>query len=170
MNLKHANALFALLLALCAGPLWALPGDKQKPVELEADQVEIDEHQGISVYRGHVVLVQGSIHMQADVMTVHTAAGRLAKVTLEGEPATYRWQPQAGKPEVQAEGARIVYDAGGDEVVMTGNAKLRQSGNTFASERIVYDAAHDKVKAGGRQGQDGKKERVKIIFQPGTAQ
>ena len=51
-----------------------------------------------------------------------------------------------------------------NEVVLTNNAKLTESGNTFASDRIVFYTDKEIVSAGSSSGND----RVNITVFPET--
>ena len=150
----------------------ALPDDQDQAVDLEADAADIDEKRGVSVYRGNVLYTQGSIRMSAATMTIHAPGGDLSKVVLEGGPARYSWQPSKGASRVKAKGKTIEYNIAKDQVVVLGDGEVVQGGDTFRSDRIVYDMNGDRVKAGGAVKAGGKKKgeksrsRVKMTFQP----
>ena len=59
----------AFLLALCAGllaaPAHAEKADRDKPINLEADTVTLDDIRKISVYEGNVILSQGTLMLRA---------------------------------------------------------------------------------------------------------
>ena len=170
-RLDRLSGLLGLLLFIPTAVL-ALPDDQEQPVDLEADAADIDERRGVSVYRGNVHYTQGSIKMSSGVMTIHAPEGDLSKVVLEGGPARYSWLPSKGKSRVKARGETIEYLANKEQVVVIGDAEVVQGGDTFRSDRIVYDMKRDRVKAGGAVKAKGAKKgdkprsRVKITFQP----
>jgi lipopolysaccharide export system protein LptA len=148
-----------------ASPAWALSGDRDQPIELEADSARIDERTGVSVYTGNVRLTQGSRRLDADRLTVErTAEGD--RLIAEGKPATFSQQPDDKPEPFEGRALNIDYHTGEDRVILTGEAEVWQGGNRFASERIVYDAASDTVRGGQASpgGQPG--ERVRITIQP----
>lgn len=163
-----AAPLLAALLAaalLMAGPLaLALESDRQQPIELAADSVDIDEGKGISVYKGDVDLRQGSIHLRADVVTVHQRDGKTSKIVAEGLPVKFK--QQAANGPVKGEARRVEYEVGSENLLMAGDAVLIQGKDTMRSDRIVYDRVHSVVKAGAAaQG----KQRVRISIEaPGN--
>ena len=55
----------AILIWLSA-PAGAEKADKEKPINLEADRVSIDDAKKVSVFEGNVVLTQGTLVMRAD--------------------------------------------------------------------------------------------------------
>ena len=70
----------------------ALESDRNQPIELAADSVDIDEGKGVSIYRGDVDLRQGSIRLRADVVTVHQDKRRPSRIVARGE-ASARARP-----------------------------------------------------------------------------
>lgn len=158
-----------ILLLLAFGLSWleaahALSTDKHQPIHIEADHADIDERNGVSVFRGNVVLTQGSLRLTADTLTVYKENDDIAKAVAEGKPATYRQRPD-GKPEdIQAKAKRMEYDAHAETVELLHEAVVWQGGDNFASERIVYDMARDVVNAGNLDTESGS--RVRIVIQP----
>ena len=64
------HVLLALLwLAPIAGN--ALPGDRDQPIHITADKALRDEVEGVTVYSGNVELVQGSMELEADKLTIY---------------------------------------------------------------------------------------------------
>ncbi len=161
-----------LLCSLCVLPpaAVALDSDRDQPVLLEADQATLSDREGVGVYRGNVIVRQGSMRITGDVLTLYSRDGRIVRAIMEGNPATFRQRPE-GKPEdVRARARRMDYEAGKDRIVLTGQAVVWQGGDVFRSERIVYDIARDRVEAGGaaggKTGEGTQGGRVHIILQP----
>jgi lipopolysaccharide export system protein LptA len=148
----------ALILAL--SPARALKDDEKQPMRIEADQVELDEAKSTSVYVGKVQVNQGSMRLTADHVTVYHHDDRRVKYIIAlGQPATYRQLLDGEQGEVQAFAKRMDYDAQKDELVLTEEALLIQGADRLSSERIVYDRARERMRAGGAG-------RVKIIITP----
>lgn len=154
-----------LLFSLC-GSVWALSSDRDKPIQIEADQADINERTGISVYTGNVIIVQGSLKITANILTVSAKDGAFQKMISTGNPATFRQRPDGKDEDVTGEGQRIEYFGSRDTVYFYDNAKLEQTGSTFRSDRIVYDILNDKINAGITSGED----RVIIIMKPQSQQ
>ena len=136
--------------------------DRQQPMTVEADTAELNERSGVSVYKGNVVVVQGSLTMKADLMTLQSKDHKLTRMTGIGKPATYRQIDSSTGEPVYGEADKIVYLPGKNQLILTGKASLLKNDNTFKSERIVYNMTNDYVSAGSKEG--GK--RVKIVIQP----
>lgn len=148
----------ALLLVISTGA-HALSSDKDQPIELAADSVDIDEAHGTSVYKGDVDLRQGSMRLQADTVTVQQQSRKPNRVIAVGK---VRFQQDSGKGPIKAKAQKAEYEVDSEVLELTGNARLTQAGDTMSSDRIVYDRVKHKVKAGaaakGRQ-------RVRITIQ-----
>lgn len=160
--------LLSVLLLLSVG-VSALPGDQNQPIDIEADGVEIDDGRNISVYIGSVEIQQGSMRLWADKVTVHHAASRQPnRIVAIGKPARYRQQVEKGGKEVKAKANRIEYDASSEEILLLEQAVLSQGKDSFRSDRILYDRNKAVVRAGKSvaKGGDGKRQRVKITFDP----
>lgn len=160
--LRHPRAVLAVLsFLLSAGNALALPGDKDQPIELAADSVDVSEGSGISVYRGNVELRQGSILLRADVLTVHQKSHQPSRFEADGKPVYF--EQQAAKGKVTGRARRAEYASDSAELLLTGDAELTQGADRVTSDRIVYDRVRALVKAGASaQG----KERVRITIQP----
>lgn len=176
MKRFHSDAIAAaasVLLTLLSPRVLPLSTDKDQPIEVEADSAELDDVKNVSVYRGNVIVVQGSIRMTGDIMTVYyTEKDELQDLILDGKPATYRQMPDKGTIYDTAEAMHMEYHELKSLIVLTDNALVTQEGLRFSGDRIEYDTALSKVKAWSKppaetaeQGtapQDGG--RVKIII------
>src|SRR5690625_7247254 len=75
-----------VLLAVVALPATGLDSDRDQPAELSANHAEMNNATGIGIYTGDVVLIQGTMRLKADKMTVYTTAtGDLQRVVAEGQ-------------------------------------------------------------------------------------
>jgi lipopolysaccharide export system protein LptA len=156
----RAKPLLALMLILASPAVFALESDKEQPIELAADSVDIDESKGISTYRGDVDLRQGSMHLKADVVTVHQNKRKPTKIIAEGRPVKFRQATDKGL--VKGEARRAEYEVNSENLVMIGDAVLIQGKDSMRSDRIVYDRVKSVVKAGAAA--EGK-QRVRISIE-----
>lgn len=119
---------------------FALSTDKQQPAILQADSATINHKTGISVYRGHVKLIQGSTVITADILTTHTSPqDQLQLATAVGVPATYSTLPDNTTMVFNASALTINYQVPNQQVDLTGNAKALQGNDSFAGPHIIYD-------------------------------
>lgn len=152
------------LLALMTLPVqvWALSTDKQQPMRIEADRVELDDATGISTYSGNVKVTQGTLVLTGELMTIHSSNNEIRKVIMEGNPATYRQRPDNKDEDVHANSLRMEYYTEPERIILLKQAEVNQQGDQLRSERIEYDVVKDQVRA----GTDAPNERVHIIIQP----
>jgi len=152
---------------------WALSTDKDQPIEIEADSADLDDAKGVTIYRGNVVLIQGSVRMTGDTMTVYFTNDELDTMIMEGKPATYRQLPDESEIYDEAEALRMEYYELKNLVVLIDKASFKQEGLSFSGNKIEYDTLHSRVKAKGSVKQQAGSsssgtsgERVKIILKP----
>lgn len=153
-----------LRLSLCLlipSIVFGLPEDKDQPIELEADRAQYDQKTGVSTYQGNVIVIQGSMRLTSDIMTVYTKDGAVQAIKATGNPATFRYLPTVDSEEVNGVGQQVDYDALKGVIVVTESARFTQGQDVFTGERVEYDINTDVVKAGGGDG-----DRVKFIIQP----
>ena len=162
--MSHSKALLALMLILAAAGAPALESDREQPIELAADSVDIDESKGMSIYRGNVDLRQGSIRLLADVVTVYQDKRKPTKIIAEGRPVKFQQDTDKGQV-IKGRAKRAEYEVNSANLVMIGDAVLIQGKDTMRSDRIVYDRVKSVVKAGAAAK---GKERVHISIEPGN--
>lgn len=156
--------LFLALALLLPTPAAALESDRYQPIHVQADRLELDNRLGISTYRGNVVLEQGSLRLEADVLVVHRKGDALDRLEAEGRPVRFRQLPDGSTEMIEGEARRLEYRAAQDQLLLQGTASVRQAGNLFSGERIEYDIVKSRVRASG-QTDDGD-GRVRAIIQP----
>ncbi|MBO9484429.1 lipopolysaccharide transport periplasmic protein LptA [Salinisphaera sp. G21_0] len=145
----------------------ALPADRQQPIQIDSDTADIDNKKGVSVYRGDVVMTQGTTRITGDVITIYTRDRELTRVIARGNKArAYYEELQPGEQGiVQAWGNTIRYDVDSDQIELIKNAQLSQKGDTFTGEKIDYNLTLQTVNAKGTPNQ-GDNGRVQMVIQP----
>ncbi len=153
-------ALFAAL----AFPSWchALSSDRDQPMMIEADRVELDDSRGVSVYTGNVKVTQGTLRLTGDRMVVYNKGDEIEKVLMDGNPATYQQRPDGKDHDVHAKSQHMEYYTSPERIILLEQAEVDQAGDVLRSERIVYDVVKDQVNA----GTNAPNERVIITIQP----
>lgn len=163
MKQRNVRALLLLLGLGFAGGAQALSSDRQQPLTIEADTVEIDDKSGVSVYQGNVVAVQGTLELKADTVTIYSPGRELDKVVAVGNPARYKQRPDNKTEDVRARAQRMEYYADKGKLILLEGGHLWQGKDEFSGNRIEYDTRRDVVNAS--MSNTGK-ERVRIIMQP----
>lgn len=157
--------LFAL--GASARPAIALSTDSQQPINIEADQAELDESRRVTVYQGSVVIIQGSMRIHADRVDFFYDEERgLEKAVALGKPARYEQLPDDSEDPVRARARRMEYYASKNLLYLIEDAKVTQSGDTVTGDRITYDMERNTAKAERVKEDD---ERIRVIIQPKKA-
>lgn len=161
--------ILSLGVALGSAAAWALPSDREKPIRIQADSAELDDKQGVAVYRGDVVITQGTLKITGDTVTItRDQNGDIDVFTSVGNLAYYEQKPAADKSIVKAYGRTIQYFSSNERIVLIDRAKVVQEGNTFEGEKIVYDTRRQIVNAGRATGTNvsAPRPRIDMVIQP----
>ena len=103
-----ACVLAGLLTLFAALTATALPEDRLQAIAITADRAERHERGGYTIYIGSVVLDQGSLHIEADRLTIFHDREAADRIVAVGNPARMRQQPAIDKGPVRAQaGVRI---------------------------------------------------------------
>ena len=163
-----ARLLVLLSMTLIASLSQALPSDRDQPIKITADSAVRNEQTGETRYEGSVELTQGSLHIEADLLTLYQNDGAAdGLITATGTPATLQQTPHEGKAPIKAAAHRIAYDQKGDKVTLTENARIEQDGAIVTGATIDYVLSQQRVTANSDQttGQ-GTGQRVEMIIPP----
>lgn len=159
-----------LLLALMPAPALAELADRDKPVNLEADTVTLDDASKVSTYQGNVQLSQGTLLIRADKLVVKEDATGLQHGTAYGNPASFRQKREGADEYIEGYALRIEYDGKNDKVELFTQARMKRNQDEVRGNYISYDAKTEffQVLGGGREAAPPGKEkgRVRAVIQP----
>ena len=159
--MKRPEQFLCLLLLL---PLLAFgrQGDQDQPIEVEADSLEMRDQESISIYRGNVTLLQGSIRIESDELTIYfNEEDKLELMEMTGSPARFRQLDDDNK-ELLGEARQINYLESESLVTLIGDARFTHDGDLIESDRIEVNTENDNLSAGS----DDPSKRVKMLIQP----
>ena len=167
MSLKRNKSSLLGILLLLPTLAFALPSDREQPIKIESNSADIDNKKGVSIYRGDVVMTQGSTRITGDVVTVYSDNQEVRQIVAEGfnQRAYYEEEQPDAKGTLQAWGHTIDYKVTNEKIQLIRQAQLVQKGDSFKGERIDYDLKQQKVNATGTQNQQGE-GRVQMVIQP----
>ena len=167
MSRDKLFSIFFAALVLLTGNAWALSTDKDQPVSIEADSVDIDEAKEIAIYRGDVILIQGSINLNAEKVVVYNFQSDNSHIVATGEQVKFSQRPDNSDELIKGRANKAEYGINSTKLELTGKAVLVKGKNTFKNDKIIYDRVKALVKAGtSAKG----KERVKITIGPKASQ
>lgn len=160
----HIRVATLLASLLPAGLAVALPDDRDQPIRITADTAIRDEKQGFTVYSGNVHMIQGSLDIVADTITIFHETAQADKIVAEGKPAKMQQKPAVDEALVRAQAEIIEYYKVEDRVHLRINAHITQDGASVTGDTIDYYIAEQLVKADSDQSPDGK--RVQVVIPP----
>ncbi|WP_210396559.1 lipopolysaccharide transport periplasmic protein LptA [Motiliproteus sediminis] len=160
------RGVFGALLWMAAGGALALPEDRNQPIKITADSAELDDGKGLATYQGEVKLVQGTLEINADILTIRTDGNGIQQLTAIGQPAHYQQQTELDTPLTHGYGLRIEYDVVNNQITLIREARLERAADTFVGERIQIDTERNLVNATGSESPGDKPQRVEMVIQP----
>ena len=159
----------ALLLSLgFSNRAFAEAADRDKPIDLEADTVKVDDAKQISTYSGNVILTQGTLIIHADKLIVREDKEGFQHSTSLGNPTTFK-QKREGKNEyMEGSAQRIEYDGRMDKVQLYTKAWVKRGEDIVHGDYIMYDAnaEYAEVIGGGNPTPGNSNGRVRAVIQP----
>lgn len=148
--------------------VFAKTADKEAPLHIEADQLEMREKDSVSIYNGHVKITKGSMKITGDKIIIKNKNGNLYKIHINGKPATF-YQLNDLDEAISAESNIMDYKAKTGILELKEKALLLKNKNRFSSEHIIYNTLEDIVKAGNHNPPSTQEPpRVKITIHPET--
>jgi len=155
-----------LCAALLASPAHAEKADRDKPVNLEADTVTLDDIRKVSVYQGNVILSQGTMMLRADHVQVTQNAEGLDKVTATGRPVSFRQKVEGRDEFIEGFASRIEYDNLNSQLELIGQAHLRRGSDELRGAQISYNANTEFYKVIGQPDATSPAGRVRAVIRP----
>lgn len=163
MKFPKKNNLLPLLLLCLPATVQALGSDREQPILIEADQVEIDKLKGYSRYQGNVKFVQGSLIIRGGTVLLYHKDGIVDKVIINGQPASFQQMPDEGGDIIVSRANKMEYLAEQSRLFLFHSAKVTQGKNSFAGEKIEYDIVNGTV-VGNKGVTNGS--RINAILEP----
>jgi lipopolysaccharide export system protein LptA len=159
------------------GPPNALQGfsqNRDKPVHIEASELEVRDKQKVATFKGNVHLIQGDTDMRCKTLDVHYEDD-------SAQPGVVAAQPGPGGQQkikrLEAKGGVVVtqkdqtvtgqngtFDMKSNTVTVVGNVVMSQGRNVLMGERLIVDLSTGVSKVDDGKGGQG---RVKGLFHQG---
>lgn len=172
-NRMYIHAYVLSILMWLPSHVWAEAADRDKPIELEADTVTVNDAKKTSTYTGNVILTQGTLVIHADKLVVREDKDGFQHSTSTGNPTTFK-QKREGKDEyMEGSAQRIEYDGRMDKVQLYTKAWVKRGEDIVHGDFISYDANAEYAEViGGVKSstEPGSTGRVKAIIQPKNKQ
>ena len=119
--------------------------DREKPIEISADQLAINDETGVTEFSGMVEILQGDLSVNADFVqaTYTPGSGSIQTLLAMGDVIL-----RSGEDEAKADRAEYAVDSG--QIIMTGNVFVRQAGNNLSAERAEINLETGAATLSGR--------------------
>ncbi|MDR7091795.1 MULTISPECIES: lipopolysaccharide transport periplasmic protein LptA [Cellvibrio] len=172
VKFRFALAPFALAIAAVfvsySNTALALPGDKNETIRGSADNLTVDQKNGVATYTGSVKIQQGSLVISADSIVIHTNPdSSVEKMIATGNPARFQQQPEKDQGVVTAAAKQITYTPSNEHLVLIEDASVEQNGAVMSGPHIDYDLVKEVMKAAGSNGASGSDgQRIEIVIPP----
>lgn len=162
--------LLIIALVVGAAPARAEKADREKPINLEADRVTVDDAKQLSTFEGRVVLTQGTLIIRGDRMQVRQDSEGFHYGITWGNLAYFRQKREGYDEYIEGWAERIEYDGRADKMQMFNRASMRKGADEVHGSYISYDAKTEffqviggGTKAAKAENSDG---RVRAVLQP----
>ena len=166
--MKRAALICCVLLATT--PASAEKADREKPVNLEADRVTIDDAKQTALFEGNVQLTQGTMQIRGDRMEVRQDKEGFKFGTTWGNPAYFRQKREGFDEYIEGWAERIEYDGRAETLQMYVRAQLKRGVDEVRGNYISYDARTEffQVTGGGAKAAapNNPDGRVRAVIQP----
>lgn len=169
---RHLAPALSLSIYLIAAPLaHAEKADRDKPMQLEASRLSIDDAKKIQILEGDVLITKGTMSLKADRIVITEDQYGFQKGTAfggKGGLARIRQKREGIEEYMEGEAERIEYNSNSEVAEFFHRAWVKSGEDQIKGDYIWYDAVSEKylVTAGERRDPKGPPARVRAIIQP----
>ena len=172
-GLLGATAAGLCLLLSAALPVRAEKADREKPINIEADRVEVDDVKQESVFIGNVQITQGTLIIRGDrVIVRQDKQGFNYGISYGSAKAqAYFKQKRDGVDEyVEGWADRLEYDGRKENVQFFTRGRLLRGADEVRGDFMIYEMTTEvfRVVGGGAKAATGNNPqgRVRAVLQP----
>lgn len=145
--------------------------DRDKPMQLEANRITIDDAKKIQILEGDVLVTKGTMSLKADRIVITEDQYGFQKGTAFGGKdglARFRQKREGVEEYVDGEAERIEYNSNSEVAELFHRAWVKSGEDQVRGDYIRYDAVSEKylVTAGENRDPKGPPARVRAIIQP----
>ena len=173
MNKLTYLAPLMIACSLAALPAHAEKADREKPINLEADSISMDDINKVQILEGNVILTQGTMQiLTAKLVVTQDADGFQKGVASGGANGLARFkQKREGRDDyIEGEAERIVHDARSEKTEFFVRGWVKSGADEVKGHYISYDATTEKyvvTNDGSTKSATGQSQaRVRAIIQP----
>lgn len=149
---------------VCAFPLasLALKSDRDQPIRVSSDSVDVNQKHGLSKYSGNVILIQGTLRIEANEVLVYFRKNKVDKVFANGKPVKFRQRLDGQEREIEAAARRVQFYVLKNQLDLFDDVVFQQGQDTFRSPVVRYNLNTMQLIADG----GNNAQRVHSVLQP----
>lgn len=160
----------AAVLAAAAPAAAQLSRSSDGPIDVTADELEVQQSNCVSIWRGNAEALQGDSRLRANVMRMFMAKGASKPGAAGGCGELTRLEAEGGvyyvTPQQRVRGDNGVYDATNETVVLTGDVVAVQGQNVLRGSRMVFNTRTGEGKMEGSARGRNQTARPRGVFYP----
>ncbi|MDP2793454.1 MAG: lipopolysaccharide transport periplasmic protein LptA [Sulfurisoma sp.] len=171
------SALVTVATVFTATAALAERADREKPVNLEADRITVDDVKKVQVFEGNVQLVQGTLVIRTDRLVVTQDEEGFQKGVAHGGAgglARFRQKREGRDDFVDGEAERIEYESKAEKAEFFVRAVVKSGLDEVRGQFIAYDGKTERYLVtsgpdGTSAAASGKPDRVRAVIQSKAA-
>lgn len=160
-------------------PMGAFATDPDAPIEIEADQLDVQQDRETATFIGNVVATQGAVKLRANRVKVAYAQATKTGTSGAKSGGTQITQINAmgdvhvtARNDQSADGEWAIYEVGNRQITMGDKVLLRQGGNVIRGTKLLIDLNTGRSRVDGApsaaDNKNGGNGRVKGLFLPAS--
>ncbi len=170
MTLRLAALSISLCLLATQNAL-AERADRDKPMQLEANRITIDDAKKIQILEGDVLVTKGTMTLKASRIVITEDQYGFQKGTAYGGKdglARFRQKREGSEEYLEGEAERIEYNTNSEVAELFHRAWVKSGEDVVKGDYIWYDAVSEKylVTAGENHDPKDPPARVRATIQP----
>lgn len=163
LPLRRLISKFFILMILVGTTALAREGDRDQPIQIDANTVVANHSSLVSDFDGQVVLVQGTLRILADHVRVSEDAHGFKTLVATGEIVTFRQQTDDLK-WMEGQAKKIEYHEATHQLELKENAWIRRDRDLVKGDDLIYSTITQMLQA--KSAPQTPNDRVHLTLQP----
>lgn len=161
----HTTAVFFVIgLSFSSWAQTQATNETSLPIDIEANALDAQDQQGLTIYSGQVIATQGSLTLTGERLEIQHPDRQVQKITTTGSPATFKRFLAEENAWIKGQADTIIYLTQTRQVELIGQAYLEQEGtHKIEGPKLVYDMNAQTLNAGRTENEPG---RIKMTITP----
>lgn len=152
-----------VLMSLVSTAALAREGDREQPIQIDADTVVANHSSLVSDFDGHVVLIQGTLQILAEHVHVSEDAQGFKTLLATGEIVSFRQQTDDLK-WMEGQAKNIEYREATHQIELKQKAWVKRDQDLVKGDDLIYNTITQMLQA--KSVLDTPHDRVHLTLQP----